>query len=368
MMVLAAGVLASCAGHGTYTTKAKADAEARMAEIKAATDYDLAHQQFESGDLDRALRTVDRSLMLTPDAPKGYLLRGRVLLEMGRAEESLASLDRGAELAPADALFPYYRGVVLESVGRREQALDAYQRAMSLDPANLQYVMASAEVLVEMKRPDEAERLLLDAVARAEFSAGLRQMLGHVAMMKGEPSRAADEFAQAAVLAADSPAVLEDLASAQIASGRFTEAEQTLRRLCDRPEYRGRRDVQHMRARCLVELGRPVEAREVLVRLTSDRQGASDVDAWARLADVALMMNDDHQLRTASSRLISIAPDRYEGYLAQAMWQRRAGDLPAALRSVDKAIERAGDSGAPQRLRALILDQLSRADSAGFQP
>ncbi|MBL8746328.1 MAG: tetratricopeptide repeat protein [Phycisphaerae bacterium] len=356
-------VLASC-GHGRYTSEAKADAEKRAGQLKAATQFDMATQQFESGDLDRALRTTDSTIALTPEVSVPYLLRGRILLEMGKPEEALAALEKGESIDPKNADFSYYRGVVLESVGRRTAALEAFTQAAAIAPTDLKHRLAASEIMTELGWLDQAESLLVENQSAFQYSPGLRQMLGHIAMMRGDTPQAVEQFQEAVVLGPDDPALVEDLSRALIAAGRFTDAEQCLKRLMDNAKYRDRRDIRHMRARCLVEIGRPVEAREILMRLVDGKAGASDVEAWIRLAEVAVMMNDDRQLRTAASRLISIAPDRFEGYLAQAMWQRRERDLPAALRSLEKSISLAPGNPAPARLKALILKQMGRAADA----
>lgn len=359
-----ASLLASCGKHGAYTQAHMDQAETRLAEIRSATDWDMARQQYEAGDLDRALRTADSSIDANPNVGKSHLLRGRILLEMGRVEEALPSFDQAIKLDDKSPEAPYFRGVALERVGRREQALAAYKKARSLKPDEVQYTLAAAEMLVELSRLDDAQELLEEDSAGLEYSPGIRQSLGHIAMMRGDVTAAVDHFGEAVVLGADSPALLEDLARAQIAAGRFSDAETTLTRLRADPDHAARRDLMHLQARCLLELGRPVDARELLQTLTSDERHANDAEAWVRMADVSLILGDDHQLRAVANRLIAVAPDRYEGYMSLALWQKRSGDLPGALRSAEKAVERAGASKAPGQLLQSIKKELSARGSS----
>lgn len=371
VMAAACAVAGSCGKHGAYTQAHKDQAEVRLNEIKSATDWDMARQQFEAGDLERALRTADSSIGANPKIGKTHMLRGRILLEMGRIEEALPALDEAIRLDPESPEPLYYRGVAQERVGRREQALASYKAARELKPDEVQYTIAAAEMLIEMNRLDAARELLESDSSALEYSPGVRQTLGHIAMMKGDVSRAVEHFSEAVVLGADSPPLLEDLARAQIAAGRFSDAETTLTRLRANPGQDQRRDLLHLQARCMLELGRPVDARQILQQLISDEKHANDVEAWVRLADVALILGDDHQLRSVANRLISIAPDRYEGYLSLAMWQRRSGDLPGALRNADRAIERAGSNKGPALLRQTIkreIDSHREQASASVMP
>ncbi|MCA9312156.1 MAG: hypothetical protein KDA21_13165, partial [Phycisphaerales bacterium] len=55
----ALAALAGCSGHGQYTGTFKQDAELRLTNLKAATEWDRARGQFLAGDLAKALETVD---------------------------------------------------------------------------------------------------------------------------------------------------------------------------------------------------------------------------------------------------------------------------------------------------------------------
>ena len=116
--------------------------------------------------------------------------------------------------------------------------------------------------------------------------------------------------------------------------------------------------LSHLRAACLIELDRPVEARSILYRLVRSRESTNDVEAWIKLIDVALMLHDDGLLRSAANRLMATAPGRHEGYLALALWQRGNGDLEGALRSAERALDRAAGDPTPGHLHAIVLREL----------
>jgi Flp pilus assembly protein TadD len=357
----AIAILAACEGHGKYTSEFLEEATSDMARLRSATQYDLAVQQFHSGDFEHALETIDSSIALRGDVGKSYLLKGRILLETGQTDKALAAFAHGSELDPNDAELHYYRGIAFERVGRLEEALSHYHAAAAIDASAAHYLLPAAEVLIELDRLDEARTLLEQQKGDFESNAGFRQALGHIALLEDDDDLAVQCFTEAALLSPADPVLREDLCHAQITAGRFVEAEATLRRLCAEEGYENRRDLRHLHAACLIELDRPVEARAILYRLIRSDDGANDIDAWIKLVDVALMLRDDGLLQTVAKRLMAAAPGRHEGYLALAMWQRCSGDLQGALRSVDRAIDRAGDDPTPRRLHAIVSRELDRS-------
>lgn len=351
-------VALGCAnGHGEYTSELKEEATQKMSKIRAAADYDLATQQFKGGDLKNALSTVDSALAVTDQVPSGHLLRGRILLEQGQPREALGSFDRALELEPDNAEVLYFTGLAYERLDQKEVALARYRRAIGFDSTTPQYVLAAAELLVELDRLAEARQLLEQNVSNSEYEPGFRQSLGHIAMMEGDVGKACNFFTEAVVLGPNDPVLLEDLCRALIAARRYAEAETSLSQLLRSPECAGRMDLKHLRASCLIELDQPVEARAILRDLT--RAETNNVEAWVKMIDVALILKDDSMLRDVSNRIIALAPDRHEGYLSLAIYQRKQGDLEKALSSLELAVERSGKDPTPGRLHRIIEQQIS---------
>ncbi len=129
VITLAAFALAGCGTHGVYTQAFKDEAQANLAKVRAATDYDLALQQFQSGDLGRALSTIDGSLRLNPNVAPGHVLHARILFEQGKTQAALGAIGRGAELDPYNPQIDYCRGIIVERMGRTEEAMTCFRRA-----------------------------------------------------------------------------------------------------------------------------------------------------------------------------------------------------------------------------------------------
>ncbi len=361
-LALVAGACSS--GHGTYTQAHKDNANERMAQIKSGTEWDLAQQQFKSGALEPALEGVRRSIALNPNVPKARVLEARILIEMGRGEAALAALGEVLAMDPDNVDAHYYTGIVFERFDRHADAVASYLRAAEAAPDDPQYLVAAAEMMIEQGDVERAARLLEASHERFPYNAGVQQMLGHVAMMRGDAHDGLRLFSDAALLAPEDPSILEDLLRAQIAVGAFADADATATRLLADAPAGERPDLQLLKARCLIELGRPVDARSILTALSREPDGVSHVNVWLHLATIALEMGDDRRLRESARRLMAVAPDRFEGYYLLAMWQRNTGDLDGALRSVGLAAARAEGDPLPMQMKALLEHEAGHIELA----
>lgn len=328
-----AGTLAltGCGGHGKYTQEHINRAEERMSLLKSGTEWDLARQAFLAGDLKKAEKKVDVSLALNDTVVKSHVLRGRIMLEQGRMDQALISLGRAEELNPADVDAQYYMGIVYERLMERELALECFQKASELDPSDPQYVVAAAEVMVDMGDAAGAQAYLEEREGMFRHAPGVRQTLGHIAMIRGEAERAVELFHEAQLLAPDDTGIVEDLARAQMRTGRFGDAELALATLMQDDEHENRRDLKHLRVRCLLALDRPVAARTILDQLTQGDEGSADTAAWLMAGRVAVRLDDQGRLREASRRVISLAPEQAEGHFLRAIWLHRMDRFDAAL-------------------------------------
>lgn len=370
--LLAAGtaacvILVGCAsGHGKYTTEGKNLAQERVAELKAAQQYDMAEQAFFAGDLQKALKAVDNSISITDQVPKSHILRGRIMMEMSLLEQAMNSLSLAEALDSENVEAQYYLGIIYERFSQPEEALARYLKAAELDDSNPQFVVAAAEMLIDLDRLDEAESYLASKKLFFEHNAGVRQTLGHIALLRGKPGTAVQMFNEARLLAPDDLGIVEDLVRAQMAMGQFKEADHNLSRLLMAEQNKDRRDLKHMRVRCLMALDRQIEARELLLSLTGDRDGQTDLVAWLELGKVAYTIGDVNNLMAASSRVIGMASDLPDGYTFRAMALRHKGDLEGALTNIDKAVALRGDDTSPLVLRGMIQEELGLYDAASY--
>ena len=335
-----------------------------MAQIKSATQWEMANESYMAGDLERAFESVNKSLSLNPSVAKSHTLKGRILFEMGRLEESRDSLLRAEIIKPNTIEAVYFLGIVHERLTQKEEALGYYMQVADLDPAEAMYAVATAELMIDLGQAEEAEQYLTDRGNVFGHNAGVQQTLGHLAMMNGNDEEAESRFRTAWTLASDQPAILEDLINAQMTIGRFAEAEHNINQLLEFDGYEERRDIDRMRSRCLLELDRTMEAREVLLELTSTKGGKNDLGSWLDLGSVSYSINDMSRLRQSAQRIIELAPERPEGYLYRALWQRKHGDSDAALATLENGFTKSDMPIEAYLLRGVIEHDLGMNSAA----
>jgi tetratricopeptide (TPR) repeat protein len=345
LMFWAATNMGGChsSGRSKGIAEAKNAAQARIDTLKAANEYQMAVQALTAGDLDKAQKHGDRALTLNASVPRSWVLRGRIMMEQGNMQAAHDSLLRAEQLSPTDVEAQYYLGILAERVARREEAKERYLKAAELDGENPQYPLAAAEMMIDLGNIDEAESFLKNRQSQFQHAAGIQQLLGQIAMLRNDYKTAAIAFNEARLLAPNENEIVEDLARTLFLDGQYAEADMHLAKLLKDETFGKRRDLAHMRAKCLISLDRNTEARDLLVQLTRQEGGNSDREAWIQLGQVAYQLRDSSRVRMAFSRLIAMSPERPEGYVLKALHLRRNNDLKGSEENFRLAVDREQD-------------------------
>lgn len=357
-------MLAGCAGQGNHTSKGSLKSQERLAQVKSGVEYQTAERQFMAGDLEKALRTIERSISINPAVSKSHTLRGRVYLEMASYDEARECLMMALELDPASVQAHYFLGIIDERTSRFAEALERYTRAMQLEPGDAQYVVAASEMYVQLGQGEKAEALLRESMGRFPTTAALRHTLGQLSAMRGDDAAALEWFNQARLLAPEDQVILEDLTRTLVALDQYGQAETNLNEMLREKANAGRVDLQMLHIRCLAALDRLGEARTALGLLLDKPEHKSDVQGWIMMGNLAARMNDTGRLRTAVARVLALAPDRPEGYALKSMLMRQLKRPADALSAINTAISIHGQDPDLWVMRGLIQGEMGQQAEA----
>lgn len=139
---LLASVVLGCGGPTKTGIEARKVASDRFNRVGGAVASDQAAQALDAGQFKDALTQIDRVVVAFPTDPKARLLRGRIVLEMGRLELAMTEFKNAAELDPSCAECMYYQGIVSQRWGRDEEALKEYAAALTIEPTSTHYLLA----------------------------------------------------------------------------------------------------------------------------------------------------------------------------------------------------------------------------------
>ena len=324
--------LASCSTTpGAHGVKNRIESQKRVAGHAARLELEQAYRAYTTGMFDQAMKYAEQARLRTPQDPSAYMLMARICLEQGRLESSDKLIGQALTLDPSIPDAHYLRGVVYQRWSRDEQALDAYMTAWNVDPNSVQsvhYLLAAGEVLVDMKRYQMARELLIPKLGYFENNAAMHHLLGTIAVLEKNGELAIEHLGQAYLIGGEDEIILADLARAQLDHKEYRACLRNLDTLETILAESVPGWLFELRARCYKAMGSPRDARSSYVQLL--RIEPENVDAWIEYGDMAHQIGDFGRLDTCGGRLISIAPDRFEGYFYKGIVYLEANKLEAA--------------------------------------
>ena len=242
-------------------------------QVSTATPMALARADMEMsvGRTEDAIASYRELLRDAPDYVAAHNKLGFALFQTGRPDEALGSLRRALALQPDNATTHNNLGLVMMQLGRAAEAVSSFERAVALQPDYAEAHYNLAHAYSGIGRP---------AAAVGEFREALRfrpdwpTAMGALAWTQAtqdqagvyDPADAIRLATRAAALSGrrDVP-VLDALAAAYAAAGRFPDATRTAEE-----------------AAALADVSAPLQAADIRARLALYRAGKSLVEAGRR--------------------------------------------------------------------------------------
>ncbi len=288
------------------------------------------------------------------------MLHGRILIELHRLDAARASLEAAIERDDQLHEAHYFLGIVHQRWSEDEEAFAQYQRASELEETKPQYLLAAAESLIALQRYDEAKSLVLHRLRRFEHHPAFRHLLGQIARLQGDLAGAARLYEEASLLQPDDLQLVVEVANAQFAAGDVPGCLDTLRVL----EMRGHDfepQQQLLRARCLVQANRCIDARPLYRALCTEHP--HDEILWTELGWLSWMLEDWRGLRDAAEQVTSLNADASRGWLLLAVADRATGQLADAESHLLNAVQCADVEALAWVILARV--RMQQGDSSG---
>jgi len=235
-------------------------------------------------------------------------------------------------------------GLTLQKLGRRDEALAAFQKAMDLSGGVAHVALATATLLVDMGRLDEAKKHAEIGLPTSPASA--HSILAQIALAKKDPATAEREARAALGARGSKIGPLLTLAQVLTDEGKLDEALATTQQAVDelgkQPGRQRFAGLFFVRGDILARLGRNPEAEVAFQREIADAPG--DTKAYTRLSVLYASEGRSNDAVDALRRMIE------------------TNESPAAYAEAVKTLRVLGDPAGAQALlrHALALHPDSR--------
>jgi len=339
----------------------RAEAKDRMDLVNAQLGYDQAAKSFEAGQFEKALQEINLAVERYPKESAFYLLKGRILLETHQLEPAAEAFLSAQEYDPDSHAAHYYAGIVYQRWSDDEEAFAQYQKASELDETNAQYLLATAESLITLHRFEAARNLIAPRLNFFEHNAAIHQLLGQIALLENDHATAANEYQQAHLLRPDDQVLTRELVRIQYDAGEYQQCLNSIGRM-KQTEDNDQNEILHIKAQCLFMVGRTEESRRQYLELS--RRDPADPNIWSELGAVAWELEDYQRVALCSTRLLALAPLRFEGHLLRGINEQHHQNNEQAVRSFQRAAELSGDSPLPHLQLGWALEEMGRNEDA----
>jgi Flp pilus assembly protein TadD len=335
--VVAAALLVSLASGGCAASKKKQsrEAQARWNHARANVMASLANDQYKAGAFDACRKTLTDALKMDPRNPRLHLLSGRLALEQGQLELAERELELTRKFAPNEPEGYFLAGVIYQRWQKPERAYEFYTAAADKNPIEIQYLLARAEMLVEMDRQGEALTLLQGKVQYYENNAAIRDAVGQLLMQAKRYSEAAALFREASVLEDGEPGFKERLGLAMFYDRQYADAIDVLSKLVQREGYTERADLLCALGESQLQMSMPRDARQSFDLAT--RHGASNIKAWLGLGRAAMEVKDFRRAELALKKAQTMDDKSTEAQLLTGYLRLRQGKMRDALAAFQQA-------------------------------
>jgi len=363
LIAVACCLTTGCAEWRTATPAAtRKQAHERWDRVRAELKLQLARQHFEGRRFRDAERVATEALSFDPSLAAGYVLLAKAHLEQGEPMSAARAVEAARHGGLDSAELTYMEGVVLEQRGDLDGASAAFARSCALDATNVDYLLAHAESLVAVGRPEEAMTRLDAAEERYDDEASVMLLAAHVATLLGDTRGAIDRYRKALQADGDNRVAARELGLLLASTGRHESATVWLARALNDDEDPDR-SLRLPLAESYLQSHRQFEAREVLRPLL--RGGSLDPDILATCTKAALALHDFADALELTERGLALVPNdaRLTLLRATALW--RTAEPHAAERVLLDLRSREPDHVTAICLLAEVMRSTGRRDRAG---
>jgi tetratricopeptide (TPR) repeat protein len=183
--------------------------------------------RLEKGDSDSAAELLGKAHKAAPSEVDIGMNLSEALSRGNRHDQAIAVLDELTRTAGPSAVVSNQRGNIRARMGDKAGAVTDYESAIRMDPKSIVYKENCAAACIEMDMVHRAEELLAEVEAQ-QPSASVYNLLGNVAVLKGELIRAEMSFSAGLRMQPLNPDLKVNLAMLHLQKNDYAKAKELL--------------------------------------------------------------------------------------------------------------------------------------------
>jgi tetratricopeptide (TPR) repeat protein len=318
----------------------------RVDDRSTGVSYKLALARYRSGDIDAALDALASTLRLNDRLPDAMYLRGLCLRDKHRTDEAVEAFKGTVALAPDHIAAREELADLYESTGRHDEEIEQLQMIAGLDRDHVERQVALGLAQARAGHEELAVLTLGSALERTSGQPFVYRALGQVWLERAQArndrvylSKALEALGRGALGPDATSDILTLYGRALLLDEQFDAAERALQQASTR--YPLEPESLVLYATVAEQQGHLDAGRQALI----DYAGlvADDADALAhatRIAGLSLQLNDSSTAVLWLERALRMVPDDVRVLAQLADAQIRAGDGPAAQKTIAGGLER----------------------------
>jgi tetratricopeptide (TPR) repeat protein len=347
----------------------QAKTEALLIDLVRLNPKDPAHRlrlaQFyaRANELDAAERALRDGIKALPDALNLKVALVEFLANRRTREAAVHELDVMIAADPKNYDLRLAQARFYEQSKEFEKAEDAYRRIIDAAGVTGPGITARdrlAALEVALNHVPAAEKLIAEVLAKSPRDNDALILRGNLRLAQKDPKAAIADLRSVLRDQPNAVAVMRLLARAHMANGESALAEETMRGAVEaNPKDAGARLEL---AQLLVELGKPEQAKPVIVELV--RQQPDNLPALETEFKVAAATGDKAEAQAAADAMVASHPTEAIGYFNQGSVAESNQRLDAALGLYNKAIELEPKMSEPVEGMVRVFGKLNRKQDA----
>jgi protein O-mannosyl-transferase len=295
----------------------------------------------DSGQVQKAMACIERSLQINPNNAETENNMGSVLVESGRLKEAIEHYQQALRLKPEYPDGHYNLGIALVKAGSLKEAIKQFQEALRLNPDYYEALYNIGFTMEKLGQPNEAIKYYQQALRLNPNYPDAQKNLGISLLNAGRLQEAIEYYQQVLRIKSDFTEVRNNLGLALADAGRLQEAiEQFQLAIRLKPDYI---NSYNNLGNTLAKANKPQEAIEQFqqaIRLKPDY-----INSYNNLGNTLAKINKPQEAIEQFQQALRLKPDFTEAYFNLALAYATMHQSSEAITSAKKALELARSQG-----------------------